>query len=85
MQVLELLWGRCFFFFFNTYFYLCHTLAVSCDSQAYCSLTCVSLVPRPMLELISLALEGRFLTTGPPGKSPNSGFFLHAEGAIRGF
>ena len=30
---------------------------------------CGMLVPRPGIELASPALEGRFLTTGPPGKS----------------
>ena len=28
------------------------------------------LVPRPGIEPVSPALEGGFLTTGPPGKSP---------------
>ena len=28
------------------------------------------LAPRPGIELLSPALQGRFLTTGPPGKSP---------------
>ena len=30
---------------------------------------CGILVPRPGIELASPAVEGRFLTTGPPGKS----------------
>ena len=31
---------------------------------------CRILVPRPGIEPTSPALEGGFLTTGPPGKSP---------------
>ena len=34
-----------------------------------CSLAHGILVPRPGIEPASLALEGRFLTTGPPGES----------------
>ena len=34
-----------------------------------CSATCVILVPWPGIEPTSPALEGGFLTTGPPGKS----------------
>ena len=32
--------------------------------------------PRPGIELASPALEGGFLTTGPPGKSPFNAFFF---------
>ena len=32
---------------------------------------CGILVPRPTIELTSPVLQGRFLTTRPPGKSPN--------------
>ena len=35
-----------------------------------CSTECGILVPRPGIEPTSLALQGRFLTTDPPGKSP---------------
>ena len=31
-----------------------------------CSVTCGILVPRPVIEPTSPALQGRFLTTGPP-------------------
>ena len=31
------------------------------------------LVPRPGTDLTFPALQGRFLTTGPPGKSPRTG------------
>ena len=34
-----------------------------------CSAACGILDPRQGIELVSPALEGRFLTTGPPGKS----------------
>ena len=37
-----------------------------------CPVACGILVPRPGIEPTSPALEGGFLTTGPPGKSPNS-------------
>ena len=36
------------------------------------------LVPRPGIELLSPALQGRFLTTGPPGKSLNSLHLYHS-------
>jgi len=36
-----------------------------------CPKVCGILVPWPGIEPVSLALEGRFLTTGPPGKSPS--------------
>ena len=35
-----------------------------------CPTACRILVPCPGIEPMSPALEGRFLTTGPPGKSP---------------
>ena len=34
------------------------------------------LVPRPGIEPVSSALEGRILTTGPPGKSLSEKFFI---------
>ena len=43
---------------------------LSCGIQAY--LLCVAcgiLVPQPGIELVSPALQGRFLITGPLGKS----------------
>ena len=33
------------------------------------------LVPQPGIEPVSPALEGGFLTTGPPGRSPNESFY----------
>ena len=34
-----------------------------------CPAACGVLIPRPGIKPASLALKGRFLTTGPPGKS----------------
>ena len=41
-----------------------------------CSKACGILVPRPGIQLVSPALEGRFLTTGPPGKSQDRYFYF---------
>ena len=41
-----------------------------------CPVACVILVPQPGIEPTSPALEGGFLTTGPPGKSRNNLFIL---------
>ena len=44
----------------------------SCGSRASrlsCFKACGILVPQPGIEPVSPALPGRFLTTGPPGKS----------------
>ena len=38
-----------------------------------CFEACGILVPQPGIEPVSPALPGRFLTTGPPGKSPVKG------------
>ena len=35
-----------------------------------CPMACGILVPRPGIELMFPALQGGFLTTGPPGKVP---------------
>ena len=61
----------------------------SCDAQALehegsvvvacklsCPVACGILVPGPGIEPVSPALEGRFLTTGPPGKSVDLFFFV---------
>ena len=48
-------------------------LVVACGFS--CSATCGILVPRPGIKPESLTLVGRFLTTGPPGKSCQGGFF----------
>ena len=73
-----------FFFFFNVFIHLarscfcCSTwdlslqpaglsLTVACGLS--CPAACEILASRPGIELMFLALEGRFLTTKPPGKS----------------
>ena len=40
-----------------------------------CPSACGVLVPLPGIQPSPTALEGRFLTTGPPGKSPQWGIF----------
>ena len=41
-----------------------------------CSAACGILVPHPRIKLMSPALQGRFLTTGPPGKSLHMTFSI---------
>ena len=66
-------------------FVAAHGLLSSCDTWAVeregsvvvahglsCPEACRILVPRPGIEPTFPALEGGFLTTGPPGKSPTS-------------
>ena len=43
-----------------------------------CSLVCGILVPGPRIEPVSPVMVGKFLTTGPPGKSPHS-FYSNAK------
>ena len=50
------------------------SVVVACGLS--CPAACGILVPRPGIEPASPALEGGFLTTGPPGKSPELLFFL---------
>ena len=40
--------------------------------SAWAPVACGILVPQLGLEPLSAALQGRFLTTRPPGKSPNA-------------
>ena len=40
---------------------------------------CGILASRPGIEPASPALEGRFLTTGPPGKSQDKDFLSHVK------
>ena len=47
-----------------------------------CSATHGILVPRQVCEPASSALQGRFLTTGPPGKSPLHDFKPRIDGQI---
>ena len=51
----------------------------SCEVRLSCPTACGILVLQPGIEPMSPALEGRFLTTGPPGKSPS---FLFYSGKI---
>ena len=44
-------------------------LSVKASVVAVHGLSCMWDLPRPGIEPVSPALEGRFLTTGPPGKS----------------
>ena len=64
-------WTRGYFsgFFFLIFFFLAER-GLYCGA---CTLVVVSglAVPPPGIKLVSLALEGRFLTTGSPGKSPD--------------
>ena len=41
-----------------------------------CSKACGILVPQPEIEPVSPALKGRFLTAGPPGKSPHTSTYI---------
>ena len=47
-----------------------HGVSVLVLCGLICSMACGILVPWPGIEPTFHALEGRFLTTGPPGKSP---------------
>ena len=44
-----------------------------------CFLSCGVLVPQPGIELMSPALQGRLLTTGPPGKSHKDSFIKNEQ------
>ena len=46
--------------------------------RLHSSEACGILVPHPGIQPTSPALEGRFLTTGPPGKSPDNCFNILA-------
>ena len=54
-------------FFLNIYLCVCQVLVVARGLS--CPVACGILVPQPGIEPTSPAVEGRFLTTGPPGKS----------------
>ena len=49
--------------------------SIVAEFRVHCSMWGV-LVPRPGIEPMSPALEGRFLTTGPPGKSQEGIAFI---------
>ena len=50
--------------------HVCFSLVVVCELS--CPVACGILVPRPGIEPVSPALEGRLPATGPPGKSRHS-------------
>ena len=50
-----------------------------------CYAACGILVPQPGIEHVAPALEGRFLTTGPPGKSLRGNLWLCGSAAISHF
>ena len=88
LNILFLWVGRLTTFFYTSlwlHWVLVVTCALHCRVQApecagskvvvlehICSVTCGILVPWPGIKPKSLALQGRFLTTGPPGKSQDS-------------
>ena len=61
----------------------CRALAPQCMGSGVvahgpsCPAACGILVPGPGIEHVSPALAGKFLTNGPPGKSPVLVFKLH--------
>ena len=61
------LWPAAWFFF-----WLCYVSIVAL--RLNCPVACGLLVPRQGMEPVSPALEGRFLTTGPPGEVPMAFF-----------
>ena len=87
------IWGYLVLFFFFNYLFWLHQVLVgacrifvvvgglisSCGSPTCCPMACGILGPRPGIEPMSPALQGRFLTTGPPGKSCCGWMFLTEE------
>ena len=86
-------WDFCFlgFFFLSIYLFMA-VLSLSCGTRApermsslvaapglSCPAACGILVPRPGIEPMFPALEGGFLTTGPPEKSL---FFIFLDHSI---
>ena len=53
------------------------------DHGLSCPKTCRILVPWPGIEPVSSALEGRFLITGPLGKSLQRGFWENAFSSVQ--
>ena len=51
-----------------------HTSSVVETHSPSCSVVCGILVPQPGIEPTFLALQGEFLTTGPPGNSQSVDF-----------
>ena len=54
----------------------CGTASVVAVLGLSCSAACGILVPHPGIKFESLALQGKFLTTGPPGKSLHMTFSI---------
>jgi len=54
---------------------LWHTVSVVATLRLSCSIACEILVPWPGIEPVTAALQGGFLTTGPPRKSPEPLFY----------
>ena len=82
-----LLFSSKFFFFFNVDNFL--NLYWNLLQHCFCFLFCFFgpeargiLTPQPRMEPAPFALEGRFLTTGPPGKSLFSTFYKLLKGAL---
>ena len=61
-------------------FWLLWVFTVGCGLS--CFAVCGILVPPPGIEPTSPALEGGFLTTGPPGKPPHTSTLIHTGSAI---
>ena len=57
------------------------SVVASCG--CHCSTACGILIPQAGIRPVSLALQGGFLTTGPPGKPPDPLFFLLLLGPHR--
>ena len=54
----------------SVYFFLfLPASGLSCGTRVSCSAACETFVPQPGSELVSCALQGKFLTTGLPGDS----------------
>ena len=68
-----------FFFFFQ--FWLCWVFIVV--GRLHCLMACGSLVPQPGIKPMFSALEGRFLTTGPPGKSCHRHLILSSGSGLQ--
>ena len=61
--------------YFKTLCWICHNIAFA-SCFAFWLEACGVLAPQPEMELAPPALQGKVPTTGPPGKSPSSLFFL---------
>ena len=76
--------GNCFFIF-QTFLGLIIYFNFGCIGSSLWRTGSVArgiLIPWPGIKLASLALQGRFLTTGPPGKPPGNFFLTPSQGGI---